>query len=130
METFFPTSSTPEYAEIISLKSNLDTMTHNWEFAKNQLHETRVKIDNVQDYIYDIMSGDGSIDDDIRAIAALLDIHLTKNVQISGTVSFSCSVEVAIDFDEAEIDFDADISELFDADDCDINIDNIDWDVK
>lgn len=106
--------------EIDRLSSQLQTMTSNWEFAKNQLQESRQKIANVKGYLFDFYSENGHVDEDMKEIARLLDITLTK--EISGTASFEISwtAQVPLDFDpdDFEISFDVNCEE-YDAEDFD-----------
>ena len=120
MDTFFPTS-TPAvehdaqvsdrdmYAEIAHLSNQLNTMARNWEVAKNRSDEYQTKIKNVEGHIKDMWDMNGEVDDDVKYIAEMLDITLTKTMNVCFTVEFSGTVEVPLGMDtddlESEIDF-------------------------
>ena len=113
METFFPTSTPATIedltAEIDRLNSQLNTMINNWEFAKTRFTEAQTKIDNVRGYIHDLYDMNGEIDEDMKGVAELLDIPLTKTMDVCFTVEFTGTVEVPLGMDtddlESEIDF-------------------------
>lgn len=133
MDTFFPTSTpamqheTVQEAfdrqtnEMISLKSNLDTMTSNWDYCRDELNSLRTKIHNVRGYIMDLYSMNGEIDEEVKDIAEYLDIELTKRV--TGTMT----IEVEYSFD-APLGFDNDDLSLSYSIDCEsYDVDNFDW---
>lgn len=97
-------SATATSDEIIALKSNLDTMTSNWEYCRNEMNDLRRKIENVRGHIMDIYSMSGSLDDDIKEIAGYLDISLTKRISGTATYEISFSAEVPLDFDADDLE--------------------------
>jgi len=90
---------------IISLESNLKSMTDNWSYASNRLAEFRTKIENVRGHIMDVYSINGEIDEDIQAIAELLDISLTKRIRGRMTIEIDFSADVPLVFDPDDDDF-------------------------
>lgn len=107
--------------EIISLKSNLDSMTRNWEFASNKMRELNQKIANVRGHIFDMYSMNGEIDDDIKMIADLLDIELTKRVSGTMTIEVEYSFDAPLNFDNDDLDLSYEIN-------CEsYGVDNFDW---
>ena len=133
METFFPTSTPAMQEEIASyneawasinnLKQSLATaenMRGHWERKAQGLS---TQIANVKGYIFDMLSMNGSIDEDIKAIAELLDITLTKTISGSATLEISWTAEVPIDFDSEDFEIGFDVE-------CDTyEAENFEWDV-
>ena len=126
METFFPTSAPASIdemqAEITNLKQSLATaenMREHWERKHNELQQ---KIANVKGHIFDMYYMNGSVDDDIIAIAELLDITLMKEIQGTASFEISFTAQVPLDFDpeDFEISFDVNCEE-YDAEDFDWN---------
>ena len=132
METFFPTSTPAMQEEIASyneawasinnLKQSLATAENMREHWERKAQGLSTQIANVKGYIFDMLSMNGSIDEDIKAIAELLDITLTKTISGTATLEISWRAEVPLDFDgeDFELAFDV-MCETYDAD-------NFDWD--
>lgn len=117
-------------ALIAALREDLDNMTKCWTRSESRVSDLHRKIQNVKDHIMDVYFTNGVIDEDLRAIAELLDISLTKQITGSGTVTFEFTADVPLDFDD-----DLDLSVYFETNNIDVNIfepDNIscEWEVE
>lgn len=112
-------------SEITNLKESVDRLQRNWDYANNANSELRQKIANVKGYFFDLYSENGHIEDEIRYIAELLDITLTKEIQgtASFEISWTASVPLDFDADDFEISFDVNC-ETYEAEDFDWNEDN------
>jgi hypothetical protein len=124
-ETFFPTS-TP--ATIDELSAKLAASQDELSRCKSQTYSLQAKIDSAREII--VESYDGDYDETVVLIAEALDIYLTKQIHGEGTIHFSFSAIVPCDFDESILDFDIDISDSFDNDEIDIEINDTDWSVN
>ena len=116
--------------KIAALRADLDSMTKLYSRADAKVADLHRKIQNVEDHIKDVYFMNGEIDDDLRAVAELLDISLTKQITGSGTVTFDFTADVPLDFDD-----DLDLSVYFETNNIDVNIfepDNIscEWEVE
>ena len=111
--------------EIDRLRSDLISMTANWNVAKASTAEYRQKIANVQGHMFDIYAMEGSVSEEIINIAHLLDITLLKEVSGTATAEISWTAQVPLDFDanDMEISFTVDC-ESYDAEGFDWNEDN------
>ena len=123
-----PTPTADE--KIAALRETLDSMTKMYNRADAKVADLHRKIQNVKDHISDVYFTNGVIDEDLRAIAELLDISLTKQITGSGTVTFEFTADVPLDFDD-----DLDLSVYFETNNIDVNIfepDNIscEWEVE
>ena len=111
--------------KVLELEAEVQRLTNNWNFVISDRNEYRQKIDNVKGYFADMVSAGDAISEDMRAIAELLDIELTKT--ISGTaiyeISWSATVPLDFDADSMEISFDVEC-ESYEAEDFDWNEDN------
>lgn len=124
-ETFFPTS-TP--ATIEELETKINALQNDLSYCKSTSYHLMVKIENVRDIIVD--SFDGSHYDEIlMAIAEILDIPLTKTIQGEGSINFSYTAVVPLDFDESTLDFSVYVDESFDAEEFAVDITYTDWGV-
>lgn len=114
-------------SEITNLKETADRLQRNWDYANNANAELRQKIANVKGYFFDLYSENGHIEDEIRYIAELLDITLTKEIQgtASFEISWTASVPLDFDADDFEISFDVNC-ETYEAEDFDWNEDSCD----
>jgi hypothetical protein len=139
-ETFFPTS-TPSVAEetankiierqgseIIALRSNLDSMTSNLEYAQKRIDSLNGlvtaythRIQNVKDYITEVYIETDDVPDELNEIAKMLQIRLTK--PISGTATFSITWRA-----EVPLDFDPDDMELSFSVDCQSDVEDFEYD--
>ena len=123
-----PTLSADE--QIAALRADLDLMNTIYARSESRVTDLHRKIQNVEDHIKDVYFTNGVIDEDLRAIAELLDISLTKQITGSGTVTFEFTADVPLDFDD-----DLDLSVYFETNNIDVNIfepDNIscEWEVE
>jgi hypothetical protein len=113
--------------EIDRLRSDLISMTANWNFAKASTAEYRQKIANVQGHMFDIYSMEGSVSEEIIAIAKLLDITLLKEIQGTAVFEISWTAQVPLDFDADDLEIGFDVNcETYEAEDFDYNEDNCD----
>jgi hypothetical protein len=116
---------------IVTLESNLKSMTDNWSYASNRLAELRTKIENVRGHIWDIYSMNGEVDEDIQAIAELLDISLTKRISGRMTIEIDFSADVPLAFDPDDLELSYEIScDTYEADNFDFNEVRSDWTVE
>lgn len=124
METFFPTSTaTEKEQEILNLTAQVDRLTADRDHWMRKSQGYATQIENVKGYISDIFSMNGSVDEDIKAIAELLDITLTKTISGSATLEISWEAEVPIDFDSEDFEIGFDVE-------CDTyEAENFEWDV-
>ena len=116
--------------KIAALRADLDSMTKLYSRADAKVADLHRKIQNVEDHIKDVYFMNGAIDEDLRAVAELLDISLTKQITGSGTVTFEFTADVPLDFDD-----DLDLTVYFETNNIDVNIfepDNIscEWEVE
>ena len=112
--------------EIDRLKSDLISMTANWNVAKASAAEYRQKIANVQGHMFDVYAMEGSVSEEIINIAHLLDITLLKEVSGTATAEISWTAQVPLDFNanDMEISFTVDC-ESYDVEGFDWNEDHI-----
>jgi DNA gyrase/topoisomerase IV subunit A len=114
-------------AEIANLKDQQDraiNMRDHWERKHNELQQ---KIANVKGYFFDLYSMNGSIDDEMKEIADLLDITLTKEIQGTATFEISWTASVPLDFDADDFEISFDVNcDTYEAEDFDWNEDNCD----
>lgn len=126
---FFPTSAPAAIdemqAEITNLKQSLATaenMRGHWERRHNEL---QTKISNVKGYIFDVYSETGNIEEELKEIADLLDITLTKEIQGTATFEISWTASVPLNFDANDFEISFDVNcETYEAEDFDYNEDN------
>lgn len=111
--------------KVLTLEAEVQRLTNNWNFVISDRNEYRQKIDNVKGYIMDMVSAGDTITSEIKDIADLLGIEMTKT--ISGTavyeISWSATVPLDFDADSMEISFDVEC-ESYEAEDFDWNEDN------
>ena len=76
-----------------------------------QIKELQLKINNVQGVILDYISINGELDnEDLKYIAQLIDMKLTKIVDIEYTVKFTGTAEIPLDVDVDDIDWEDEVS--------------------
>jgi chromosome segregation ATPase len=130
METFFPTS-TP--ATIKEMQDKIDEMTNSLSISENQkaafyrqMTEMRDQISSVKRYITNLYSMYGEIDEDIKEIAELLEIELTRRVEGTATIDISFSFDAPLDFDIDDFELSVDVTEdSIEATNFDWNEDNV-----
>jgi hypothetical protein len=125
-----PTPPPSADEKIAALRAELDSMNTIYARSESRVTALHRKIQNVEDHIKDVYFMNGAIDDDLRAVAELLDISLTKQITGSGTVTFEFTADVPLDFEE-----DLDLSVYIETNNIDVNIfepDNIscEWEVE
>ena len=135
-DTFFPTS-TPAMNEELSLQINtlqreVERLTNNRDHYQRTYVDMEQRIRNVKGYIHDIYSMEGEISEEVKEIASILGIELTKTVNVSVTVTFSGTANIPMDMDEDDIQ--NEISFSFDEGYSDIEWDieesDQDWDIR
>jgi hypothetical protein len=83
--------------------------------SNDEVNDLKLKIENVQGVILDYISINGNLDnDELKDIAVLLDMQLTKTVDIEYTVKYTGSAEIPLDVDVDDIDWDNEVSFHFD----------------
>ena len=126
-----PTPPTPSSdALVAALREDLDNMTKCWTRSESRVSDLHRKIQNVEDHIKDVYFMNGVIDDDLRAVAELLDISLTKQITGSGTVTFEFTADVPLDFED-DLDLTVYIeTNNIDIDNFDANTISCEWEVE
>ena len=77
----------------------------------DEIKELQLKINNVQGVILDYISINGELDnEDLKYIAQLIDMKLTKIVDIEYTVKFVGTAEIPLDVDVDDIDWEEEVS--------------------
>lgn len=108
-------------AEVANLRRMLEITQNEKSSYYRQLTEIEQQVRNVRGHIEDIYSMNGELDDDIKMIAELLDISLTKEITGTATfsISFTAKIPLGMDPDNFELSFDVD---------CDTyEAENFDW---
>lgn len=131
--TYVPEPTVAELrAEIIALKSNLSSMTSNWEYASGQMRELRQKIENVKVHLSDVFEEEFFSEGNFIEVARLLDIELTKRVYFSVAVTYSGEAKIPLHMNEEDIQ--NEVSFSFDEGFSDIEWhlyeENVDWDIQ
>lgn len=120
-------------SEVISLRSNLDSMSKNWEYSRDRANELLNKVKEFEGYLKEHVSEE-SIDLDIAQVyAEIFDIVLTKKYDVSVTVTFSGTAEVPLGMDEDSITHNVSFSfdeGWSDGVEWDMTEDDIDWDIQ
>ena len=79
----------------------LTNLNNNYQAYHNDL---KTKISNVKGYILDLYSMNGEIDEDIKEIAELLDISLTKQYAVEIHVVYRGNIEMPLDAEINDIE--------------------------
>lgn len=100
----FNSSSTSEdrdnrAAEIVRLRGLIESKDNIISSFNKQIHELRIKIDSVKDYILSLNELGEEIPDDLISITELLDISLTKQYAVEVQVIYRGNVEIPFDSD-------------------------------
>ena len=100
----FNSSSTSEdrdnrAAEIVRLRGLIESKDNIISSFNKQIHELRIKIDSVKDYILSLNELGEEIPDDLISITELLDISLTKQYAVEVQVIYRGNVEIPFDAD-------------------------------
>ena len=119
--------------QAIELRSNLTSMTSNWEYSRDRASQMLNKIKDFTNYLKEHVASE-EIDLDIaQCYAGIFDIVLTKKYDVSVTVTFSGTVDVPLNMDEDSIpnnvsfSFDEGWSEGVE---WDMTENDIDWDIQ
>jgi len=113
--------------QIDSLKASYESMTANWNFQRDRADTLTRKIDAVRGHIHDLYSMNGEIDDEIKEIAAFLDIELTQRVEGTATIEVSFSFDAPLGFDVDSFDLSVYVeSNSYEVDNFDWNEDSVD----
>lgn len=111
--------------KIATLEAEVKRLDYNWNAAQARANDYFNQIEGVRGYIMDMVSAGDKITSEIKDIADLLGIEMTKT--ISGTavyeISWSATVPLDFDADSMEISFDVEC-ESYEAEDFDWNEDN------
>lgn len=127
MDTFFPTSTLPSadvpndrddlIIQIDNLTKDRDRLQMNFDAARSRNEDLIRQINNVRGHIMDIYSMNGELDEDIKEIARMLDITLTKRIQGEANLRITYTAEVPLDFDTNDFELSYEINcESWDAD--------------
>lgn len=83
--------------------------------SNDEANDLRLKIEGVEGVILDYISDNGNLDnDELKQIAEILGMKLTKTVDVSYTVIYNGSAEIPIDVDADEVDWEDEVSFHFD----------------
>ena len=119
--------------EIISLRSNLTSMTSNWEYSRDRANGLLNRVKEFTNALKEHVAEE-SIDSDIAQMYAdIFDIVLTKKYDVSVTVTFSGTAEVPLGMDEDSITHNVSFSfdeGWSDGVEWDMTEDDIDWDIQ
>lgn len=139
MDTFFPTSSVEEITpptpaawaemqtQITNLNAQVDRLIADRTHWQNKYNELQQKIANVKGYFFDLYSMNGRVEEEIKEIAELLDITLTKEIQGTAVCEISWTASVPLDFDADDFEISFDVNcETYEAEDFSYNEDSCD----
>jgi hypothetical protein len=111
--------------EVMTLKAEILRLEQNTNHWYDQHKELNYKAQGVKGVILDYISENGEVTDELKEIARILDMTLTK--EIAGTaiyeITFTARVPLDFDADDIEITFDVDCNS-YEAEDFDWNEDN------
>ncbi len=111
--------------EVMTLKAEILRLEQNKDYWYDQHRELLNKAQGVKGVILDYISENGEVTDELKEIARILDMTLTK--EICGTaiyeITFTARVPLDFDADDIEITFDVDCNS-YEAEDFDWNEDN------
>ena len=119
--------------DIVELKSNLDSMTKNWEYSRDRANALLNQVKEFEGYLKEHVSSEEIELDIAQTYADIFDITLTKKFDVSVTVTFSGTAEVPLGMDEDSIvenvpfSFDEGWS---DGVEWDLTEDNVEWDIQ
>ena len=120
-------------SHILTLQSNYDSMSKNWEFQRDVATRFRNQVKQFEEALKENVA-DESIDMEIaQGYADIFDIVLTKKFDVSVTVTFSGTAEVPLGMDEDSIT--QNVSFSFDEGwsdgvEWDMVEDDVDWDIQ
>lgn len=101
---------------IARLKEENERLDTNGQGFRSRNMELLQQIKNVRGYIMGLDSFEGSISDEVEAIAGYLDIELTKQIQGTATfeISWTATVPLGFEADDIELSFDVECDNDFD----------------
>jgi hypothetical protein len=112
---------------IADLTKQLYTTDQQKSAYHRQLNEIKDQVTNVKNHIFEIYAMNGEIDEDIKIIADLLEIVLTRRVEGSASIDISFSFDAPIDFDIDDFELSVDITEdSFEIENFEWNEENVD----
>lgn len=86
------------------IAKRLADLEQKYKWANDALGQTRSQLRNyentIEEFIKEHITEDSVDVDDLRELAAELDIELTKEVEISFTVTYTAKATVPLDFDD------------------------------
>jgi hypothetical protein len=92
------------------LMIQIDNLTADRDRVQRDLDAALLKIANVEGVIWDHISTYGKLDnDDVKCIVECLGMKLTKEVDVSYTVTFTGTAEIPLDVDVDDIDWDDEV---------------------
>jgi hypothetical protein len=102
--------------------------------SNDEVNDLKLKIEGVRGVILDYISINGNLDnDELKEIAEILKMKLTKTVDIEYTVKYTGSAEIPLDVDVDDIDWEDEVSFHVDTNsehDIDLTEDSVDVDVR
>jgi hypothetical protein len=102
--------------------------------SNDQIKELQIKISGIESVIVDYISDNGKLDNpELKDIADLIDMQLTKTVDIEYTVRYTGSAEIPFYVDVDEVDWDNEVSFHFDTvseHDIDLSEDSVEVDAR
>jgi prefoldin subunit 5 len=116
---------------IADLTKQLYTTDQQKSAYHRQLNEIKDQVSAVKDYITNLYSTHGHLDEEIKEIANLLEIVLTRRVEGSASIEVSFSFDAPIDFDIDDFELSIDVTEdSFEVQNFDWNEERIDIDCE
>lgn len=111
--------------EIDTLKAEILRLEQNKNYWYEQHKELNYKVDGVKGVISDYISENGEVTDELKEIARILDMTLTKEIAGTAIYEITFTARVPLDFDpsDLEVTFDVDCNS-YEAEDFDWNEDN------
>ena len=109
-------------------------LTNRLHKSNDEANDLRLKIEGVQDFILDYISINDNLDnDELREIADILKMKLTKIVDIEYTVKYTGLAEIPLDVDVDDIDWEDEVSFHVDTNSehhIDLSADSVEVDVR
>jgi hypothetical protein len=119
--------------EMISLKSNLDSMTKNWEFQRDRAFRMSNQIEQFENALKDHLEH-GYIDHEIAiGYADMFDISLDREVAVNMTIVVTGTARIPFDTELDSINWDNEVEvdiRSYGQYDLDVYVDTIDADVE
>ena len=103
---------------INTLEREVERLNFNFTNANQRANEAEQKIDNVKGYFADMVSAGDALTSEMKDIADLLEIELTKTISGTATFEISWSATVPLDFDADSMEISFDVNcESYEAED-------------